>query len=297
MNTTKDSEPAEPMSPDSDQAVAVPGAAAVTPVEDRNIQSAILELVSRHPDLDTDKVRALIDMQHAMEDRAAERAFNRDMSKAQARCQAVVREREAKMGDKGSWKYADLAAIDLMLRPIMTEFGFSITYDRKPRSGDGGGLEIIGTLRHRDGHSITASFPLALDSGPGRNNAQAAGSTDSYGRKYVLLGLFNIVRKDEDTDGVDAGGQPLRADEKHGRDKALRIKELVDRSGVVEKIVADSDAPMKREDALRSYLKDILRYEVATYLDVRQEDYDRLIRLLRIEVDNREREINEEARL
>lgn len=139
--------------------------------------------------------------------------FARDMSAAQAEMQPVVRASEVNLGvGKGSYKHAALDDIDDMLRPIRTKYGFSITSDRVPRVGDGGGFVIISTLWHRSGHSITASFPLPLDSGPGRNNLQAAGSTDSYGRKYNALALFDIVRKNDD-DGVAGGRHFIREDQ------------------------------------------------------------------------------------
>lgn len=172
--------------------------------------TAAIEM-SRRPsgEIDVEAVREIRGMAKELRDEGRLQWFARDMSSAQAEMQPVVRASEVNLGaGKGSYKHASLDDIDEMLRPIRTKYGFSITSDRIPRPGDGGGFVIISTLWHRSGHSITASFPLPLDSGPGRNNLQAAGSTDSYGRKYNALALFDIVRKNQDDDGK-GGSQDL----------------------------------------------------------------------------------------
>lgn len=257
------------------------------------VRGAILEL-ARDSSFDVEKLRALTEMQERAEDRQAQRAFNRDMASAQAECQAVVRGTEVKLikdgESKGAYKYASLDAIDEMIRPIMTKYGFSITYDRAPRQGDGGGFVVAGTLRHREGHEITASFALSLDSGPGRSNAQAAGSTDSYGRKYILLGFFNIVRRNEDDDGVANGLLPLNTDAE-GRKKAERLRTLVTEAG----IGTDAKTDLDKRAAVLGWFHERLDYEVTNYLDVRQEDYARLVRLLRIEAQAKEARDRKEA--
>jgi len=231
---------------------------------------AMLEKAS-DPNLDKEKFLVLKDTLKEFRAEEAERAFNYDMALAQAEMQPVVRAAEVKLGEnKGSYKYATLDGIDEMLRPIMTKYGFSVTYDRTPRQGDGGGFVVTGTLRHRGGHSIPASFPLSLDSGPGRSNAQAAGSTDSYGRKYILLGFFNIVRKNEDDDGVAAGGGPVSFEE------AATIKGLVAEAGIGDGLEGE-----EHRAAVVEWFGTILGYELPKgYASIRQEDGVRVRRAL-----------------
>lgn len=235
------------------------------------VRSAILEL-ARDPSFDVAKLQALTAMQERAEDRQALRSFAIDMAAAQSECQAVVRNAEVKLGKegegKGGYKYAALEDIDEMIRPIMTKYGFSVTYDRMPR--EGGGFVVTGTLWHRGGHSITASFPLPLDSGPGRGNLQAAGSTDTYGQKYILIGFFRIVRKGADDDGVAAGGAPISFDE------AADIKKLVDEAGIGEGLGAD-----ERKLAIVEWFNDMLGYALPKgYVSIRQEDSVRVRRAL-----------------
>lgn len=236
------------------------------------VATAAIEM-SRRPsgEIDVEALRELRGMAKELRDEGMVQWFSRDMAAAQAEMQPVVRAAEVKLSkpgqeDKGSYKYASLENIDEMLRPIMTRYGFSVTYDRAPRpqdAGGGGGFIVTGTLWHRSGHSITASFSLGLDSGPGRSNAQAAGSTDSYGRKYILLGFFNIVRKNEDDDGVGAGGEPIT------QDQAARLVQLADEAGIT------AGANRKK------WFSENLSYEIDAFTKIRKEDYTRLARLLK----------------
>ena len=81
--------------------------------------------------------------------------------------------------------------------------GFTLSFDSTAK--EGGGLIVTGELMHRSGHVRTAMIPLALDTGPGRNNLQAMGSTLSYGKRYCAEMLLNIVREGDDDDGVKGG--------------------------------------------------------------------------------------------
>lgn len=238
------------------------------------VRSAILDL-ARDANFDVEKLRALTEMQEQAEDRQAIRMFATAMAAAQSECQAVVRASEVKLikkdgdkvEDKGSYKFASESGIDAMIRPIMTKYGFSVTHNRERVEG---GLLVKSTLWHTGGHTITAEFPLALDSGAGKNNLQAGGSTDSYGRKYNLLGFFNIVRKGQDDDGVSGGAAPISLDE------AAIIKKLVDEAGIGDGLSAD-----ERKGVIVEWFNDILGYALPKgYASIRQEDSVRVRRTL-----------------
>jgi hypothetical protein len=165
--------------------------------------AAIVQL-AKDPAVDEHKLEALLKMQERMEDRQAEREFIRALSVAQGEIPQVGKMGTVALGSgKGSYKFARWEDMDRVIRPIMDRHGFMLSFNMEMK--DGGGAVVTGTLLHRDGHSKTASVPLALDAGAGRNNLQAMGSTLSYGKRYCAEMLLNIVRKDEDDDGVRAG--------------------------------------------------------------------------------------------
>ena len=193
--------------------------------------TAIVQM-ARDPSVDADKLEKLLAMQERMEAREAERQFNQAMMrlppihvKKNGTIDLTSKEDRA-AGRAGKSvpfaKWEDMAAV---VEPLLEREGFRLSFDSIPRPGDGGGLIVTGRLSHRDGHGRTASMPLPLDSGPGRNNLQAIGSTLSYGKRYAAEMLLNIVRDGADDDGV-RGGQRFIAP-----DQAQEIAALMKRAG------------------------------------------------------------------
>lgn len=166
------------------------------------ISNGILNVIARaaaDPSVDVDKMHELLKLQDSIMKRQAEAEFNQAMADATGEIQRVAKMGKVDTG-KGKYSFARWEDMDRMLRPVMQKFGFSLSFDAQERQG--GGLMITGTIRHRSGHSQTASMPLPVDEGPGRNKLQAMGSTLSYGKRYCAEMLFNIVRENADDDGV-----------------------------------------------------------------------------------------------
>lgn len=174
-----------------------------------NLAGSMLNFVAtavKDPNIDVAKLRALLEMQREIIADDAKTQFTRALHKAQAEIPAVDKNGTVSLGiGKGSYQFATFEDMNKVLRPVMARHGFTISFDMATKPGEGGGAIITGTLTHEAGHSRTASIPLALDSGPGRNNLQAMGSTLSYGKRYLCEMFFNIVRKGADDDGVAAG--------------------------------------------------------------------------------------------
>lgn len=156
-----------------------------------------------NPATDVAKLDALLRMQREIIMDQAKDDFAAALHAAQREMPRVKKNGTIDMGAKGSMKFAKWEDVDAVLRPIMDRYGFSLWFDTEERQG--GGSVIIGTLT-RGKWSQTAKIALPLDTGAGRNNLQAAGSTLSYGKRYVAEMIFNIVREGEDDDGT-AGGK------------------------------------------------------------------------------------------
>ena len=95
-------------------------------------------------------------------------------------------------------KYAKLEDVDVAIRPLCADEGFSFSFDSKATQG---GAEYSCTMQHRDGHVETKTLFLPLDTGAGRNSVQSAGSSLSYARRYLLSMHLHLVTRDEDNDG------------------------------------------------------------------------------------------------
>ncbi len=168
--------------------------------------ASLLNIIARaatDPAVDVVKMQALLDMQERVLAKQAEADFNAAMVRLSADMPRVKKNGRVELGaGKGSYAFATWPDMDKIIRPLMQREGFTLSFDMATKEGGGG--VVTGTLLHAGGHSRTASIPLALDVGAGRNNLQAMGSTLSYGKRYVAEMLLNIVRDDDD-DGATGG--------------------------------------------------------------------------------------------
>ena len=190
---------------------------AVAPVEQRATPQsemvAFLERAVKDPSIDVSKLKALIEIQVDIEDRRKEAEFQTAMVAISNAIPQVGKNGRVEMKDKGSYSFARWPDMDRALRPLMAEHGIRLSFTTQQREG-GGGI-VIATATHNNGKSTSAEVPLPLDSGPGRNNLQAMGSTISYGKRYGAEMLFNIVRvdADDDDDGMSFGAETISHDQ------------------------------------------------------------------------------------
>lgn len=193
-------------------------AIAIIPEGPGALLSAIVSL-AKDPAMDIDKFDRLIAMQERMEDRQAERAFNVAFVKLQGLLPAVKRngsleypvDKNKPDGEKRLIaKFAKWEDIDRVIRPILTEAGFGLSFKIAQRTSEGGGLNISAVLRHEAGHTeVGDPMPVSLDTSGGKNNTQAYGSALSYGKRYAAFAALNLATEGEDDDARAAGQQPI----------------------------------------------------------------------------------------
>ncbi len=219
--------------------VANPAVPAVPGEAPDSLLAAIVN-ASRDPSIDVAKLQALMDMQERLEERQAKREFIAAYARLSGKLPRVKKNGTIDLtkrgetpapGKKNEVPFAKWEDMDKIIRPLMAAEGFSLSFDSAPRTEQGGGLVVSGELMHHFGHSRTASMPLPLDTGPGRNNLQAAGSTLSYGKRYVAEMLLNIVREGADDDGQKSADMGLISDEQ----KAKLVELMREAAGLLKK--------------------------------------------------------------
>lgn len=174
-----------------------------------------------NPAVDVEKMRALFDLQERAELRQDERALTDAIALVSAKVPRVKKNGRVDLGkDKGGYDFAKWEDMDRVLRPMIEKAGLSLSFDVEQK--EGGGAVIVGIVRLGIA-SKSVRVPLALDTGAGRNNLQAMGSTISYGKRYCAEMLFNIVREGADDDGA-AGGRETISDEQVAKLRALIAK-------------------------------------------------------------------------
>lgn len=172
----------------------------------------VIAAILRDPSIPIERVAAAMDLHERMEARESERAYNQDFAAAMMEMPRVAKRGAKKMGDKGTIMYATYEDVDAAVRPIETRHGFARSFST--RAGDKVGSIMTLRLTHRAGHSTTSERYCRPDPGPGRNEIQAEGSGESYGRRYLTLAVWNLVTvgADDDGDSADPISQEQAAD-------------------------------------------------------------------------------------
>lgn len=225
-----------------------------TAAEQATAMLQMIKEVALTPGANIAAIEAMLNAQERLENRQAERAFNEALSRIAAKLPRVkrsgkveyaVNKNDPKGPKEEAFKFARYEDIDKAIRPLLVEEGFSISFTTEPRVGEGGGLNMIGTLSHVQGHRRTASIAVALDSSGGKNNIQGMGSSSSYGKRYVTCMLLNIITEGEDDDGTSA--EPITVEQAAEID--LKIVEVgADKKKFLDYLRTDSVLNIRARD-------------------------------------------------
>lgn len=213
----------------NDKQEIVPATALKEVQSEANSMMSLIELATTKKEIDPEKLHSLLDAQERFLERRARDAFNEsvewvisNMPKI-VKNKAVLYEMKKEQGKmETAFKYATLEDIDRLIAPLLKTAKLRISTTTRER--EGGGAVVISKLTHSLGHSDTCEIPLPLDTGGGKNNIQAMGSTFSYGRRYGLCALLNIVVIGDDDDAQ--GAEPI------DNEQAVEIDLLITQSGV-----------------------------------------------------------------
>ena len=179
----------------------------------------MIERAARDPNVDVGKLEHLLNLKTAEQRRLAEDMFNTAMAAAQGEMVAVKRDLS---NPHTRSRYASYEALDNAARPIYSRHGFALSFgteaipplmkingDTATQVDQGGLLVYCDVVR--GGFSRRYSIPMPITTkGPRGQDVMtpihATGSAATYGRRYLLLMIFNIVLTDSDDDGNRAGG-------------------------------------------------------------------------------------------
>jgi ERF superfamily len=173
---------------------------ALAPAEPDTLLNFVARAV-KDPTIDVAKLEALLRMQREIVADDARLQFNRAMSLAQGEMVPVVRDAQ---NTQTNSKYATLARIDAVVRPIYTRHGFLLSFNSEPTGGDY--ERIVCEVAHSAGHTKRYQLEAALDTvgpqgKPNKTPLHGLGSVVSFLRRYLTTMIFNIVLTSEDNDG------------------------------------------------------------------------------------------------
>lgn len=171
---------------------------------------AVIERAATNPDVDIDKMRALLEMHEHVLKRNAETAFNAAFAEMQSELPEITENGQIKIGEQVRSKYALFEDINDAVKPILQKHGFAVTFKTHTEAKS---VTVTGILMHREGHRESTDMMLEADTSGSKNGVQSIGSSVSYAKRYVLSALLNITTRGEDDDGARGNIQRVSDDQ------------------------------------------------------------------------------------
>lgn len=175
--------------------------------EDSDALLTVIMRAAENPNFNVDTLERLVAMRERMEERRAAQEFADAMVEVQKKIKPVFANAK---NDQTRSRYATYEALDDSARPIYTEHGFSISFGTgeapKPDT-----VRVTAELIHTGGQTKAYHVDMPADGkgakgGDVMTKTHATGSALSYGKRYLLILMFNIPITDRaDDDGNRAG--------------------------------------------------------------------------------------------
>lgn len=208
------------------------------------------------------ELKELVALHEQMRQAEAARSFATAMAAFQHECPSIKKSSKAEIttskGGKYSYTYAELDEIARTINPILAKHGLSYSWDSDIAKDS---ILCICTIRHADGHSISAKLTIPVENASAATPQQKVGGALTYAQRRTLSAALGLTTTDEDTDGGGAAADPTPISE----DQVLVLTDLL----------AESKASPER------FLKWIGAASVAAICAV---DYDRAVAALRRKV-------------
>ena len=177
-------------------------------------QSAILMMLDRvasDPTQSVERLEQMFSLYQRVEAETSRKSFISAFVEAQSAIGAIVKDAA---NSQTHSKYATHAALDKVLRPVYVAKGFAVSFDTA-ESSKPAHIKVLCNLIHKDGHERQYQVDMPTDGNGPKGNAimsqtHAAGTAISYGKRYLLIAVWNLALVDKDTDGnVPVDSSPI----------------------------------------------------------------------------------------
>lgn len=204
--------------------------------------ASVLHIIAKaaaDPNVDVAKMQALLQMQEHIMVKQAEIAFTEAMNRLKPKLPKITKNGAIELKGGAKIRFAKYDDIHVALMPLLTEEGFTISYD-SDLAGNGALLRVTVIVKHVQGHTDRGSvfLPLADESGA-KNRVQGFGSTQSYGKRYALCNYFDIVAEGED-DGGEGGGTEQISQEQVNRIRDMMLHTSADEKRFLQYMKTDA---------------------------------------------------------
>ena len=157
------------------------------------------------------ELKEFLDFARELKADKAKAEFQAAFAAFKAECPPIVKRSKSqfegvnKAGVKGPRMYADLEDIMHIVEPVARNHGLTISWGESKVEAHGNELLMMVpcVISHVGGHSISGSFPIAVDSKAGCSAQQKYGIASTYARRYSLVSVLGLIGVDADTDGAE----------------------------------------------------------------------------------------------
>ena len=177
--------------------------------------------------LSVDQMSQMFDLYQRVKKSQAEESFNRDFVAFQMECPAAPKSTNTsyvtKDGRKVEYDYADLETLMATVRPYLFKHGFSMSFTTE---ASGSLLVRRCTVRHRDGHSVSADAPCpTTSSNPGMSDQQKYTGAETTASRRALVAVLGLPL-------TDAEAEDKREVTKVSEEQAMTLMALMDETKV-----------------------------------------------------------------
>ena len=168
-----------------------------------NPLAVVLSDPARLTELDTDKLKMLLDMHRQLEADDAKRAYFQAFTDFKDAAPRIVKNKHVTFNDY--WHVTLDRAVDV-LTPALAAHGLSHSWSVEQSAGE---IAVTTTLRHVRGHveSFTVSGPP--DTSGKKNPTQAIKSGITYLQRTGLFGILGLAESNGDDDGRGTEAEPV----------------------------------------------------------------------------------------
>ena len=197
-------------------------------MSEENISSGMLAVIERaavNPEVDVQKMEKLLDMQERIFNKNAEISFNQAMVKCQGEIPLI---KKTGLNQQTNSQFAKLEEMQIVAMPFITSNGFCLSYGTSD-SALAEHYRVTCLVSHTGGHSreyqadIPADF-VGMKGQPNKTKTHGAGSSLSYGQRYLMKMIFNIKVVGMDSDG----NSPI---DRVSKEQSLTLQALIDEVG------------------------------------------------------------------
>lgn len=168
-----------------------------------NIAQALQTAIERG--MDAASIEKIVMLYERMTARHAAEEFAAALARFQQRCPPVPKNARASVvsrtGSSYAYTYATLDQIAEHVRPYLASEGLSYTWDMVE---DGSAITCTCTLRHANGHSVSASFRTSTETPAPLTGPQKIASALTYARRQSLVQVLGLTTCDADDDAAGA---------------------------------------------------------------------------------------------